>query len=67
MALLPGEKGTGVSSLGGINLGVSAFSKHKKTAEAWVTWMQSPEAQKVHVSVMNQALVLQDLYTDPDW
>jgi multiple sugar transport system substrate-binding protein len=65
MTTLPGAKGAGVSSLGGINLGVSAYSKHKKTAEAWVEWMQSPEAQKVLVSVMNQASVLTDLYTDP--
>jgi multiple sugar transport system substrate-binding protein len=66
MAQLPGQDGLGVSSLGGINLGVSAFSKHKKTAEDWVAWMQSEEAQKILVSVMNQASVLKDLYTDPE-
>lgn len=65
MAVLPGEKGVGVSSLGGINLGVSAYSKNKTTAKAWVEWMQSEESQKVLVSVMNQASVLKDLYTDP--
>ncbi|HWM34768.1 MAG TPA: ABC transporter substrate-binding protein [Pseudolysinimonas sp.] len=66
MTTLPGKDGPGVSSLGGINLGVSAFSKHKTTAKAWVTWMQSEEAQRVLVSVMNQASVLKDLYTDPE-
>ncbi|WP_292874221.1 ABC transporter substrate-binding protein [Microbacterium sp.] len=66
MAQLPGQDALGVSSLGGINLGVSAYSKHKKTAEAWVQWMQSTEAQKILVSVMNQASVLSALYTDPD-
>lgn len=65
MAQLPGKNGVGVSSLGGINLGVSAFSKHKATAKAWVEWMQSAEAQKVLVSVMNQASVRPDLYEDP--
>lgn len=63
---LPGLDGPGVSSLGGINLGVSAFSKNKETAKAWVEWMQSEEAQRVLVSVMNQASVRSDLYADPE-
>jgi len=66
MAQLPGLDGPGVSSLGGINLGVSAFSKNKETAKAWVEWMQSEDAQRILVSVMNQASVRTDLYTDPD-
>lgn len=66
MAQLPGLDGAGVSSLGGINLGVSAYSKNKETAKAWVEWMQSEEAQRVLVSVMNQASVRSDLYTDPE-
>jgi multiple sugar transport system substrate-binding protein len=66
MAPIPGQNGLGVSSLGGIDLGVSAYSKHKKTAEDFVAWMQSPSSQKVLVSVMNQASVLGSLYTDPD-
>lgn len=66
IAPLPGLDGPGVSSLGGINLGVSAFSKNKETAKAWVEWMQSEEAQRVLVSVMNQASVRGDLYTDPE-
>lgn len=66
IAQMPGLDGYGVSSLGGINLGVSAFSKNKETAKAWVEWMQSDEAQRVLVSVMNQASVRSDLYTDPE-
>jgi multiple sugar transport system substrate-binding protein len=66
MALIPGQSGPGVSSLGGIDLGVSAYSKHKKTAENFVAWMQSDSSQKILVSVMNQASVLSSLYTDPD-
>lgn len=65
IAQLPGSDGLGVSSLGGINLGVSAFSENKETAKAWVEWMQSDEAQRVLISVMNQASVRSDLYTDP--
>ncbi len=66
MAQLPGEDGLGVSSLGGINLAVNANSKNKETAKEWVEWMQSDEAQRILVSVMNQASVLTDLYTDPE-
>jgi multiple sugar transport system substrate-binding protein len=65
MTTLPGQSGTGVSSLGGIDLGVSAYSKHQKTAKDFVAWMQSPSSQKILVSVMNQASVLQSLYSDP--
>ena len=66
MAQLPGQNAIGVSSLGGINLAVSAYSKNKGTAKAWVEWMQSDEAQRVLISVMNQASVRTALYTDPD-
>jgi multiple sugar transport system substrate-binding protein len=66
MAQLPGPDEVGVSSLGGIDLGVSAFSKHKRTAEDFVAWMQSESSQRVLVKVMNQASVLKKLYTDPD-
>ncbi|WP_202965649.1 ABC transporter substrate-binding protein [Demequina aestuarii] len=66
MTVLPGIDGPGSSSLGGINLGVSAFSENKQTAKDWVEWMQSDEAQRVLVSVMNQASVRTDLYTDPE-
>ena len=65
MTTLPGKTGPGVSSLGGIDLGVSAYSKHQKTAKDFVAWMQSPSSQKILVSVMNQASVLQSLYSDP--
>ncbi|MFT4213222.1 MAG: ABC transporter substrate-binding protein [Microbacterium sp.] len=66
MAQLPGQDGLGISSLGGIDLAVSAYSQNKETAKAWVEWMQSEEAQRVLVSVMNQASVLTDLYSDPE-
>lgn len=66
MAPLPGKDGPGVSSLGGINLGVSAFSKNKQTAKDWVAWMQSESSQRTLVTVMNQASVLSSIYDDPE-
>ncbi|MFT3875802.1 MAG: ABC transporter substrate-binding protein [Propioniciclava sp.] len=66
VAQIPGKSDYATSSLGGINLAVSSYSKNKATAKAWAEWMQSEEAQKVLVSVMNQASVLTDLYTDAD-
>ncbi|WP_245771111.1 ABC transporter substrate-binding protein [Actinacidiphila guanduensis] len=66
MAQLPGPNGPGKASLGGIDLGVSAFSKHKQTAKDFVAWMQSESSQKILVKVMNQASVLSKLYTDPE-
>ena len=66
MTTLPGKNGPGVSSLGGIDLTVSAYSKYKTTAENFVAWMQSPSSQKILVSVMNQASVLKSMYTDTE-
>ena len=66
MTTLPGKNGPGVSSLGGIDLTVSAYSKYKTTAENFVAWMQSPSSQKILVSVMNRASVLKSMYTDTE-
>ncbi|WP_062433578.1 ABC transporter substrate-binding protein [Herbidospora daliensis] len=65
-ALLPGVNGPGSSSLGGIDLVVSAFSKHKETAKDWIAFMQSEETQRFVVAKMNQASVRAALYDDPE-
>jgi multiple sugar transport system substrate-binding protein len=63
---LPGVSGTGTSSLGGIDLVVSKFSKHKATAKDWIAFMQSEESQRSVVKDMNQASVRTALYDDPE-
>jgi multiple sugar transport system substrate-binding protein len=63
---LPGLTGPGASSLGGIDLAVSAYSKNKGTAKDWIEFMQSSDSQKNVVQVQNQASVRTDLYTDPE-
>jgi len=66
VSLLPGVEGTGTSTLGGINLVVSAFSDNKATAIDWIEFMQSEESQRFVVSAMNQASVRTALYDDPE-
>jgi multiple sugar transport system substrate-binding protein len=66
VATLPGTTGPGVSSLGGIDLVVSKFSKHKQTAKDWIAFMQSEESQRSVVKDMNQASVRTALYDDPE-
>lgn len=66
IAPLPGVSGPGVSSLGGIDLVVSKFSRYKATAKDFLAFMQSEETQKFVVSAMNQASVRTALYDDPD-
>lgn len=66
MATLPGKEGPGVASLGGIDLAVSAFSKHKETAKDWIEFMQSDETQRSVVKDMNQASVVSALYDDEE-
>lgn len=66
VAPLPGADGPGVSSLGGIDLVVSAFSKHKETAKDWIEYMQSTDNQRKVVSEMNQASVVTELYDAPE-
>ncbi|MGO4602509.1 ABC transporter substrate-binding protein [Terrabacter sp. 2YAF2] len=63
---LPGATGPGTSSLGGIDLVVSKFSKHKQTAKDWIAFMQSEESQRSVVKDMNQASVRTALYDDPE-
>lgn len=65
-AVLPGKDGPGVASLGGIDLAVSAFSKHKDTAKDWIEFMQSDETQRSVVKDMDQASVVAALYDDPE-
>jgi multiple sugar transport system substrate-binding protein len=61
VAALPGLNGPGRSIIGGKNLMLSRFSKHKASAKDWMEFMQSEEAQ-----VEMEAPVLAKLYDDPE-
>ena len=65
LAPLPGPNGTGASTLGGHNLAISAFSKHKKTALAFIQFMESTEIQKFLIEKASLAPIISSLYTDP--
>ncbi len=65
VAPLPGPEGTGASTLGGHNIAISAYSKHKKTALEFIKFMESPTTQKFALEKASQAPVIATLYTDP--
>jgi multiple sugar transport system substrate-binding protein len=60
VAALPGANATGRSVVGGKNLMLSRFSEHKTSAQDWMEFMQSADAQ-----VEMQAPVLAKMYDDP--
>ncbi|MFT8395290.1 extracellular solute-binding protein [Propionibacterium sp.] len=70
VAPLPGvvgvNNGVGVSSLGGHNLGMSAYSKHKGTALDFMKFIESEEIQRFFVTQASNAPVMEKLYDDPD-
>lgn len=64
MAPLPGKDGPGASSLGGHNVAISVYSKHKGTAHDFLEFMTSPETEKFYATQGSLAPVLKDLYDD---
>lgn len=66
VAPLPGSDGPGASTLGGANLGLSAFSKNRKSVLEFMAFMASPEVQRVEVEDLSNAPVLTELYTDSE-
>jgi multiple sugar transport system substrate-binding protein len=65
IAPLPGKSGPGASSLGGHNMAVSVYSKHKATAKDFLTFMTSEETEKFYATQGSLAPVLTSLYDDP--
>lgn len=67
VAPLPGLDASkaGASSLGGHNIGVSVYSKHKATAVDFVKFMESEDIQRFWVTQASNAPVLGALYDDP--
>lgn len=64
MAPLPGANGVGSTTLGGNNLVLSSYSKHKKSVLEFMAFMESPEVQRVEVEDLSNSPVLSALYTD---
>jgi len=62
---LPGVNGPGSSSLGGANLAVSAFSKHKATALAFIQYLTSLPEEKQLLIDTGLPPVWTSLYSDP--
>lgn len=54
----------GKSAVGGHNLAISAFSKHKATALKFIEFMESADVQKERVEKESVAPTLASLYTD---
>jgi multiple sugar transport system substrate-binding protein len=61
---LPGEDGPGSSSLGGANLAVSAYSKHQRTAIAFIKYLTSLENERVALTQGSFPPVWARLYDD---
>ncbi|GAA0943242.1 ABC transporter substrate-binding protein [Nonomuraea longicatena] len=65
VARLPGPDGPGVSALGGLNLAVSAYSKHQKTAQDFIAYFTGPDNQRRVLTEGSFAPVLAEIYDDP--
>ncbi|HET9870757.1 MAG TPA: ABC transporter substrate-binding protein, partial [bacterium] len=66
IAPLPGKTGPGASSLGGHNIAMSVYSKHKATAMDFMKCMTSEETEKFYATQGSLAPVREDLYADAD-
>jgi len=64
VAPLPGTDGVGASSLGGHNIGISAYSDNKATAIDFVNFLLEEEQQRTLLTKGSLAPALESLYTD---
>jgi multiple sugar transport system substrate-binding protein len=64
VAPLPGKDGPGVSTLGGHNIGISAFTKNKGTAGDFIKFIASEPIQKTFLEKGSLAPILESLYGD---
>src|SRR3569833_431498 len=65
VTLLPGQDGPGSSSLGGATLAVSAYSRHQKTAIAFIKYFTSLENEREVLTQGSFPPVWARLYDDP--
>ncbi|TDD15454.1 ABC transporter substrate-binding protein [Nonomuraea diastatica] len=62
---LPGLDGPGSSTLGGVNLAISAFSKHQHTAQEFIRYFTSLENERRVLTEGSFPPVWTELYDDP--
>jgi multiple sugar transport system substrate-binding protein len=65
VTLLPGQDGPGSSSLGGANLAVSAYSRHQKTAIAFIKYFTGLDNERAVLTQGSFPPVWARLYDDP--
>jgi multiple sugar transport system substrate-binding protein len=66
VAPLPGITQSGVSSLGGGNLGIAKYAENKGTAADFLKFMAMEETQKQDTLATSNAPALETLYSDPE-
>jgi multiple sugar transport system substrate-binding protein len=66
VAPLPGKDGPGVSSLGGHNFAISAFTPNKATALDFIKFFSSEEAQRSNLVATSQAPTRSALYDEQE-
>lgn len=64
VAPLPGLNGPGSSTLGGYNLAVSAFAKHKATARDFIAYLTGESEERANLLATSNAPTHADLYDD---
>src|SRR6478735_929879 len=64
VAPLPGLNGPGASSLGGHNLAISTYSKHKQSALDFIKYYTSEENQKANLALSSSAPTFTAIYDD---
>jgi multiple sugar transport system substrate-binding protein len=67
VAVLPADKGgKGATCIGGWQVAVSAFSKHKAEAVKFARYLSSPEVSKMQAILASHLPVFPQVYKDPD-
>lgn len=61
---IPGADGTGVSSLGGHNLGINKYGKNKGTALGFIKFMTSDKEEKKRLDNTSLAPTVKSIYSD---
>lgn len=63
---LPGLNGPGTSALGGVNLAISAYSRHQNTAEEFIRYFTGLENERRVLTEGSFPPVWTELYDDPE-